>query len=214
MSNFFGRAIILKIGSLPGLFYLQLRQNPFTLVKYFPSRNSQIREKQVQSVPLIANLNNGWQRLFTVILYIWYSVVEWDYTQLPTPINSHVIMADLDQFGHDDRASIIAALSTLLSSHQGSCVVLVEAAGRPLARFEVPSLYPENLNDPCKQDIFTILKDVGHRLTTTEILNELGRRGKDWSDSWVKAKLSEMTEDGLIDNSQKAKPKGYGMPEW
>jgi hypothetical protein len=60
-------------------------------------------------------------------------------------------------------------------------------------------------------DIERILREVGHRLTTREIVRELGRRGLGRAESTIKVILSEMVDDGKIDNQQEGNPRGYGL---
>jgi hypothetical protein len=62
--------------------------------------------------------------------------------------------------------------------------------------------------------IVDTLRAVGHRLTTSQLLSEMVKRGERPSESTVKKRLAAMVTDGRLTNDQKARPKGYGLPEW
>jgi hypothetical protein len=64
------------------------------------------------------------------------------------------------------------------------------------------------------REILDVLKDVGHRLSTREILAEMTRRGHNPSESTVGHRLAEMVKDGRLTKDRKARPPGYGLPGW
>jgi hypothetical protein len=64
------------------------------------------------------------------------------------------------------------------------------------------------------RQIIETLRAVGHRLTTTELIDEMAQRGLNPSDSTVKKRLAAMVKNGQLTNDPKAKPRGYGLPEW
>lgn len=65
----------------------------------------------------------------------------------------------------------------------------------------------------CTADILEVLEKVGKPLTTTRILAELSKTGKEWSDRWVAELLSRMVKDGTLDNPPDGRPRGYRLPE-
>jgi hypothetical protein len=58
------------------------------------------------------------------------------------------------------------------------------------------------------------LRTVGHRLTTTELIAEMDKLGLNPSESTVKKRLAAMVKEKRLDNEPKARPRGYGLPEW
>lgn len=58
------------------------------------------------------------------------------------------------------------------------------------------------------------LRTVGHRLTTTALIAEMEKLELNPSESTVKKRLAAMVKENRLDNKPKAKPKGYGLPEW
>jgi len=63
------------------------------------------------------------------------------------------------------------------------------------------------------RQIIETLKTVGHRLTTTKLNAEMNKR--EWtSDSTLKKRLAELVKDGRLNNDPRARPRGYGLPEW
>jgi hypothetical protein len=64
------------------------------------------------------------------------------------------------------------------------------------------------------RQIIETLRAVGHRLTTTQLLEEMSKRELHPAESTIKKRLAVMTGDGRLNNDPKAKPRGYGLPEW
>jgi hypothetical protein len=77
---------------------------------------------------------------------------------------------------------------------------------------------PDAKTDPSDwevdRQIIEALRAVGHRLTTEELLVEMSDRGWNPSDSAVKKRLAELARDGRLTKDPKARPRGYGLPEW
>jgi hypothetical protein len=70
-------------------------------------------------------------------------------------------------------------------------------------------------HDDEEREVIELIRSVGHRLTTTQLLSEFGQRGQIKAESTVKLKLSRMVAAGLLTNRQDVRPhKGYGLPEW
>jgi hypothetical protein len=65
-----------------------------------------------------------------------------------------------------------------------------------------------------KADILAAVEAAGHRLTTAEILKALDQAQHVWGESTVKNNLAELVDEGLLNNRQDVRPKGYGLPAW
>ena len=65
----------------------------------------------------------------------------------------------------------------------------------------------------CIKDILATLREVGRPLTTNRLLEEMARRGHDWSERTVAQYLKVLMEDGTIENPPDAKPRGYRESE-
>jgi hypothetical protein len=66
------------------------------------------------------------------------------------------------------------------------------------------------------EDILSILRKVGHRLTTSKVLSALAHAGKPYGETTVKQALRDLCRPPfeLLDNRQDTRPKGYGLREW
>src|SRR5208337_4543229 len=64
------------------------------------------------------------------------------------------------------------------------------------------------------RQIITTLREVGRRCTTKKLLDEMTKRELNPAESTVKKRLAAMVTSGLLTNDAKAKPPGYGLPEW
>lgn len=73
---------------------------------------------------------------------------------------------------------------------------------------------PSNLGPGCANDIIQTLREINRRLTTHQLIAEMERRGRAWSDTKIKTTLPTLVEDGRITNEQRCNPKGYGLPDW
>ena len=62
-------------------------------------------------------------------------------------------------------------------------------------------------------DILEVLTAAKRPLTNLAVKAALAKAGKEWSDRWVDEMLSRMIKDGAIENPEKAKPRGYRLPE-
>jgi len=71
---------------------------------------------------------------------------------------------------------------------------------------------PPQVESECQ--IVSTLRDVGHRCTTQGLLSEMRSRGLDPAESTVKKRLARMTKEVRLHKDPKAKPPGYGLPEW
>jgi hypothetical protein len=62
--------------------------------------------------------------------------------------------------------------------------------------------------------IVETLKAVGHRLTTSPLLSKMSERYENVSVSTFKQRAAVMVREGRLTNDPKARPRGYGLPEW
>jgi hypothetical protein len=63
----------------------------------------------------------------------------------------------------------------------------------------------------CAQDLLRVFREVGHPLTTLEILEELVRRQLRWRESTVSHTLAYLTDHGLVRSSGNASPHRYQL---
>jgi hypothetical protein len=82
---------------------------------------------------------------------------------------------------------------------------------------------PSELSDLTKSEfsereidnqIFEALRHKGHRLTTLKLLKAMEEVGGATSESTLKKRLAQLVKAKRLDNSPKAKPRGYGLPKW
>jgi hypothetical protein len=83
---------------------------------------------------------------------------------------------------------------------------------------------PQNWNGPransysalpeFDRQIIETLRAVGYRLTTMKLYGEMDRPDRPVSLPTLKRRLAELVDGQWLDNDQKAKPRGYGLPEW
>jgi hypothetical protein len=64
------------------------------------------------------------------------------------------------------------------------------------------------------RQIVETLRAVGHRMVTMKLYHEMDRPNRVVSLPTLKKRLAALVRDGWLDNKQKARPKGYGLPEW
>ena len=62
--------------------------------------------------------------------------------------------------------------------------------------------------------IVELLRSVGRRLTTGQILSEFSQRDQIKAESTTKLKLSSLVKKGVLTNRQDVRPAGYGLSEW
>jgi hypothetical protein len=79
------------------------------------------------------------------------------------------------------------------------------------ARVDAEFNIPERESD---LQIIETLRAVGHRLTTTKLISAMTECGLNPSESTVKKRLAGLVKSGQLDNDPKARPRGYGLPEW
>ncbi len=65
----------------------------------------------------------------------------------------------------------------------------------------------------CIDDILDVLTKAKKPLTTTLILSELAKAGKEWSERYVSKLLAEMVRDGTLDNPSGVRPRGYRLAD-
>jgi hypothetical protein len=64
------------------------------------------------------------------------------------------------------------------------------------------------------RQIIETLRVVGYRLTTMKLYREMDRPNRPVSLPTLKRRLAELVDGRWLDNDPKAKPRGYGLPEW
>jgi hypothetical protein len=77
----------------------------------------------------------------------------------------------------------------------------------------VPSAPSVRLS-PREQEIVDLLREKGRRLTTTQILEELEKRGKIPSVGTTKNALATLVRNNTLNSRQDTRGRGYGLPEW
>jgi hypothetical protein len=83
---------------------------------------------------------------------------------------------------------------------------------------------PQNRNGPransyaalpeFDRQIIETLREVGFRLTTMKLYGEMDRPTRPVSLPTLKRRLAGLVDGRWLDNDPKAKPRGYGLPEW
>jgi hypothetical protein len=92
--------------------------------------------------------------------------------------------------------------------------VRARKAGQPLPELSV-SFGQELLPalSPAEREIVDVIRDVGHRMTTREILEMLEAKGP-VSVGTTKQALAAMRRHRVLTNRSDTRPRGYGLPEW
>ncbi len=122
-----------------------------------------------------------------------------------------------------NREAVLAALRSLLDGARRPLVITIEDGAAPVAVLHLPpptsspepaqarpQTRPDDERD-CRDDILTILREAGRRLTTAQILTDITRRNWPHGESTVKRYLADMMSDGWLDNEPKERPPGYGL---
>ncbi len=65
-----------------------------------------------------------------------------------------------------------------------------------------------------QRQLVDVVQEVGHRLTTTGILEALGGKGLIVSEGTTKSNLAFLVKMGHLTNRRDVRPAGYGLPEW
>ncbi len=122
-----------------------------------------------------------------------------------------------------NRDAVLAALLALLDTARRPLTVIVQDGAAAVASFNLPPAVPvppsskptprPDDNRDLRADILAVLREAGRRLTTAQILAELGRRSWHHGERTVRGYLGEMVTDGYLDNDPKDRPPGYGALE-
>jgi hypothetical protein len=89
---------------------------------------------------------------------------------------------------------------------------LSPAASKPAQTPEQPSAIPaQEVLAECAQDLLRVFQEVGHPLTTLEILEEVVRRQLRWRESTVSHTLAYLTDHGLVSSSGNGAPHRYQL---
>jgi hypothetical protein len=108
------------------------------------------------------------------------------------------------QFIDCDPRLAISRMCQAIAALQGAVSAKPEAAGKT----GIPVQWEVD------RQIIETLRAVSHRCTTKALLAVMGKRGLNPSDSTVKKRLAEMVKDRRLTKNPRAKPPGYGLPEW
>jgi len=65
----------------------------------------------------------------------------------------------------------------------------------------------------CITDILATLREAGRPLTTTRLMEELWKKGREWCERSVQNHLKALMEDGTIENPPDARPRGYRLTD-
>lgn len=116
-------------------------------------------------------------------------------------------------------AAVHRALADLIESGGPACAITVRASGiawslvlvaSPVSAATAETSPPVARLTPCQQDILSVLS-TDTRLTTSQVLKGLAKRGLLHGESTVKAALAKLVDQGTICNSKRA-PRGYHLP--
>jgi hypothetical protein len=101
-----------------------------------------------------------------------------------------------------------------ISLHFHGLIQAVQLPVPPQLAASLPPAEPEPGRpiSPCVVDILDVLQAAGVPLTTTRLLAELAKAGKEWSERTVKGYLAEMVKDGTLTNPEGVTPRGYRLP--
>jgi hypothetical protein len=66
---------------------------------------------------------------------------------------------------------------------------------------------------PCVEHILAVLREAGRPLTGMRILEEMAKKGIEWSKTTVETHVADMMRDGIIENVQEGKLRGYRIAE-
>jgi Fe2+ or Zn2+ uptake regulation protein len=69
----------------------------------------------------------------------------------------------------------------------------------------------ERIVTSCARDIVRVLEEVGHPLTTLEILEELVHRHLSWRENTVRHALDLLLDQGAISDTANIRPHSYGL---
>lgn len=78
----------------------------------------------------------------------------------------------------------------------------------------VGSRQPDPKLSPAEKDIVNVIRQAGHRLTQTQILNALSAEEKIPSVGTTKVTLAALVRHAILTHDGRADPPGYGLPEW
>jgi hypothetical protein len=77
-----------------------------------------------------------------------------------------------------------------------------------------PSPPPAASNWEADDQIVQTIRKAGERLTTDQLLYAMQGLGLSAKESTVKKRLAALVENKTLTNDPRAKPRGYGLPEW
>lgn len=97
---------------------------------------------------------------------------------------------------------------------------VLEAGPAPAAAAPAPAAVaspadpPKKELSPTKQAMVNAVRDAAKRLTQTEILNALSKKGMVVNQSTISNYGAELVKDDVLTNGKDKYGRGYGLPEW
>ncbi len=86
----------------------------------------------------------------------------------------------------------------------------------PPATDERPSTRSPSVSDDCLDEVITVLKAAGHRMTVTQVAAAMNASGTPRADGVLRNTLTYFTREdvAILNNRTDVRPRGYGLPEW
>lgn len=120
-------------------------------------------------------------------------------------------------FGQTDTEQLFEAVRGWVNRHYPGLAVeelSVKLSNQRKVKLPAPLQFPNaSERSGCAEDILTVVREAGHRMTTSQIMDELERRNMLWGERTVKGALAVLVQEGKLTNDQNARPRGYGIPE-
>jgi hypothetical protein len=119
---------------------------------------------------------------------------------------------------HRQMTALQEQLAALRQQQKALCDLLVQRQtlqapieqGLPATDHATPDQAQETLAE-CAKDILRVLREVGHPLTTLEILDQLVHRQLRWRESTVSHSLVELLDHGVVANVGETGVHRYGL---
>lgn len=111
----------------------------------------------------------------------------------------------------NDAADVVAKLFRFLFSEGVHGAVVIPDTESNKINITIPVSSERDWADTNElaQQIITVLRDTGHRMTAVKMREELERRGHIYCDRTVEGMLSRLRKDGKVTNEKNADPPGY-----
>jgi hypothetical protein len=110
---------------------------------------------------------------------------------------------------------LLNAVNTVIAwCHMPIRVEVSEVDGQPEVHLRVMVQQSSRVLGAIKEDIRVVIHKAGHHLTGDEVRKALQENNMPWGDTSVDRAHKEMVDQGVLDNSRRVRPRGYGLPEW